>query len=420
MLNDFENNQSSTNKQETGHLSQDESIEIIPLEIESSAKRISLSQTKDPDPNFSENLRWVRDTPSNRSILIDFMIKRILISKILKGTNWSFLPCCNVFCGSKPTGAGHRGVKWNPLLFLLEEQERSKVLTFKKKLRMKHRTLSQTNFQHLGWPLLFHFIKAEMELKKLKKIIDDLPRKDGCFHLPLMISNFNDDCPGPSPLLETGAKFDFMVDLVTLNLQEEILDAEALENSQLLKQGKSKNKQLKNQTRKQSPHVETIQAFGNPSDFTTLRSSPAPAPLSTAPQALPVKFNQVTQFILSSRPNLGKSPFGDSGLIETGFQTQKSFLYPSDFKQEGENFDSKEPSEMELSTSTFEREENLEDLTEEVLQERIRQLTLLKHHKEQVLNMKKQELSTLMAKLNKEGEGRARIEEEAQRMTATL
>ena len=191
-----------------------EEIEVIPLEIERAPFRISTSKTK--DPKFSKNLRWVRNIKKNREILFDYIINKVLIRKIIIGANWSYLPCCNTFCRQKPTGVGHHGVKWNPLLFLLNEEERSKVLTFKKKLRLKNSSLSPKDFHILAKPELLNYIKAELELKKLREIITALPQKDDCFHLPLITERFTDDCPGPCPLAHPDQQLDFKVDLYTI------------------------------------------------------------------------------------------------------------------------------------------------------------------------------------------------------------
>ena len=59
------------------------------------------------------------------------------------------------------------------------------------------------------------FIKTELELKKLKTLIENLPKKDGCFWFPLTKRKYSKKCPGSCPLAESDAPLRFMVDLST-------------------------------------------------------------------------------------------------------------------------------------------------------------------------------------------------------------
>ena len=198
-------------------LEKEQKFEVIPLEIEKSVARISKNKKK--DPKFSQNLRWIRDNEQNRGVLFDYIIKKVLIGKMVKGDNWTYLPCCNSFSRQKPQGSGHKGTKWNPLLFLLEEPERTKVLTFKKKLRLKltNSAVPKKEHKNVMRAKLLTYIKAEIELKKLREITKGLPLKDNCFHLPLIVEKSKEDCPGMCPLLLSKEPLDFKVDLVTID-----------------------------------------------------------------------------------------------------------------------------------------------------------------------------------------------------------
>ena len=210
--------------------------EVIPLQIERATQRYLKSRTSDPE--FSQNLRWVRNNQQNRGVLMDFIILRVIVTKVLKGHNWSYLPCCNVISRYKPTGKGHKNIKWNPLLFLLDEEERSKVLTFKKKLVLKSRSVPKKDKFTVLMPQLFNYLKANIELKQVKELVEGLPKKDRCFHLPLFRCAYTEDCPGPCPLAESEETLDFKVDLFSLEL-DQINDAELSKSQNSSKNQKS-------------------------------------------------------------------------------------------------------------------------------------------------------------------------------------
>ena len=194
-----------------------EESEVIPLQIERATSKYQKSKAS--DPQFSLNLRWIRNSKKNREVLTNFIIKRIIITKVIKGKNWTYLPCCNVFTRKKPTGKGHEGAKWNPLLFLLDQEERSNVLTFKKKLLLKNSSVPKNDRFAVLKPQVFSYLKANVELKEVRKLVEGLPQKDGCFHLPLFRGSYPDDCPGPCSLAESDEPLNFKVDLFSIDTE---------------------------------------------------------------------------------------------------------------------------------------------------------------------------------------------------------
>ena len=284
---------------------QHQESEVVPLEIQKATSKILKNRSK--DPRFSQNLRWVRDTKKNREILFHYIINRVLIRKILHGSNWSYMPCCNVFSQNKPTGRGHRGVKYNPLLFLLEEHERSKVLTFKKKLKLKLNSarLSETKFYNLARPQLFAYLKAEIGLKKLSKLIEDLPRKDGCFHLPLMMNKYRDDCPGSCPLAQSEESFDFKVDLVSIEISE--IDQKEL--NQLSASKKQKEK------RSGGKYLKRLKIDGELSQVNHLEQFQAGSTLTSAHQVSAPSYSLPQSKIHHHR----------QGLLESSFPGRRTF-----------------------------------------------------------------------------------------------
>ena len=348
---------------------QEEDADIVPLEIETAASRISHAKVN--DPQFSDNLRWVRNTQENRQILTDFITKRVLIRKIISGTNWSYLPCCNVFSMLKPKGNGHKDVKWNPLLFLLEADERSKALTQKKKLWLKNNSLSQTEFKNLATPQLLVFLKAECELGKIKKLVEGLPKKEGCFHLPFITNRFNEDCPGQSPLLKSGASLDFKVDLVvspTLQLNPNV-------NPQPRIQSKSKKNNNKSKKKGQNHQggIKNIQAT----------------------QDQPIDDPAVSRLLHGGNVDLSENPVEGHEI--------------SVFEED--------PAMLQLWNSLLEGGDNQRgQLSEEQINDRIAKLTILKHHKQLLVQKQRSELQSLRLFCENRAKEVAGIEEEARKV----
>ena len=198
--------------------SQKETTEIVPLEIERAYARISKNKTK--DPTYAENLRWIRSNPLNKEIPLDFLLKRIIIPKIVRGGNWSYSPCCQVFSRKNPSGRGHQGVKMNAFQFLLGGSEASKARAFKQKLAVEKNSTKKKDFESELKSKLFIYFKTGSRLNKLRMLIDELPRKSGCFYLPLIKQKYEDDCPGHSLFLKPGVNLGFKVNLVSISLDD--------------------------------------------------------------------------------------------------------------------------------------------------------------------------------------------------------
>ena len=192
-------------------------IEIIPLQVDRA--QATINKNKDKDPKFSQNLRWVQNTPKNRQILHEYIITRMLINKFIHSQNFCYSPCCNVFSLYRPPGKGHKGIKHNPFLYLLDNEERAKVNTFKKILLVKHASVPKKQLKAVLKPEGLNFFFNKLKMRKLRKFIEDLPKKEGCFHLPLVKERYKHDCPGPSPLLRSGCFLDFKVDLFTIKIE---------------------------------------------------------------------------------------------------------------------------------------------------------------------------------------------------------
>ena len=142
----------------------------INLKIESAS--FIISKTKDLQRSL--NLRWVRDSKKNRDLLLDFLISSTILPKLLQSKECCYLPCCNVFC-HRFSGKGHHGVQNNPLLFLLEEEEKGQVMNFKKDFEEKKGScISHADYPYQLKRHLFNFIKTELHLKKLRSLIDNL------------------------------------------------------------------------------------------------------------------------------------------------------------------------------------------------------------------------------------------------------
>ena len=180
--------------------------------VDRASSQVILFQQK--KPQVSQNLRWVRKTRKNKQILMDFLIKRFILKKVIHHQGCSYLPCCNVFSNTKPTGRGHHEAMSNPLNFLLEENEVTRILTFRQNFKISHHSLSPIDFNRLVKTKLFSFIKSQLELKKLSNFIDGLPNYQGCFQLPLNKAKYAEDCPGLCPLAKFNKKLIFKVDLV--------------------------------------------------------------------------------------------------------------------------------------------------------------------------------------------------------------
>ena len=394
-------------QQEPAHPGQEENIEVVPLEIEKASNRVSSNKKK--DPKFAENLRWVRDTPGNRGVLFDFIIKRIIIKKVLSGTNSCYLPCCNVFTNSKPTGKGHESVKWNPLLFLFDEKERSKVLTFKKKLRLKlkSKNLSDNEFYHEAAPRLLKYLKDDLKLKKLHELIEGLQRKDGCFHLPLTMKRYAEDCPGPSPLLAPGAELYFKVDLVSYGLFQ-------VNNTTAKKKAK---KSKKNEILKQNAEKSSCS-----STFQSIPQAPA-LPLETINQQ-GFSYGHQRNEIFEMSQGLITTGFSYFDRLEGGLKPSSDSLNQNAFFQtldeEKISVDSKDSKMAALGQRVAEAGTRPEDLSEEELRERISKLNLLKYHKEQLIKKKKQDLGALRLKANKAAQEIAMISQETWKINTSV
>ena len=349
---------------------QKEEVEIVPLEIETAASRIAKSKTK--DPQFSDNLRWVRNTQQNRQILTDFVIKKVIIRKVILGTNCSYLPCCNVFSMYKPKGKGHKDVRWNPLLFLLEPLERSKVNNKKKKLKLQNSSLSKPEFKKFATRQLMVFLQTECELSKLKKLVEDLPKMDGCFHLPFMSHHFDENCPGQSLILKSGAPLDFKVDLVAP--PPDLVDEEEPAQSRNQSKGKKKNKKKREN-----------------------------------------KQGRVKKNLAREEKQIHELP--DRQLIQGGILKPSENLVQQDQVSVG----SEEKALVQLGDGLLEVGDNqLNQLSDEEINDRIAKLSILKHQKELLIQKKKEKLKSLKVCRDNQAEEVAGIEEESRRIKALL
>ena len=62
---------------------------------------LSISHRMRNDPSTAHNLRWVRDTETNKRILANYLIKRLIIYLLNYGPTFYYTPCCNSFSQSK-------------------------------------------------------------------------------------------------------------------------------------------------------------------------------------------------------------------------------------------------------------------------------------------------------------------------------
>ena len=192
----------------------------ISVRIETLNQSISSKKRKETcDLTLLQNLRWVEDTKRNRELLLSFIIKKVIINKAFLGLGGYYLPCCNHFSLKKPTGQGHHDILENPIKFLMEEEEEEKLKEFISILRAKNRRLekekekSGTTKELISEIMLF--IKENLHLKKVKRLIEGLPRKGQYFHLPLVSTYYSQDCPGSCPLGESDEPLKYKVNLIT-------------------------------------------------------------------------------------------------------------------------------------------------------------------------------------------------------------
>ena len=379
------------------------------------------------DLKSGENLRWVRNSERNREVLFDFIIRRILIYKLLRSANWRYLPCCCVFSRQKPTGEGHKDTKINPLDFLLEEDEKNKALDFKSKLKKKYSSHPQKkDLAKVAKAEVFSFFKTELKLGKLTKLIEDLPRKDGCFYLPLCKEKYTDDCPGCSLFLNPGAPpLKFKVDLFSKPQNQQ--HASKIKNQQ-----EKEGSELVNPTERHQPGIIGGNGPSPSSNIGPYLQSLQPTRLGLDTTTPSQNSSDDTKIILNQI--LQKLDYvvskidGDQRVQRNhmGFEQnpQDQFYNPVEeeafLEAEVISAGSQDPKMIELEKSLINNSKTFQYLSEEEMNEQISQFTILKHHKERLVRKHNQEQNSLKQNFSKVSLEIARIEEEVEMAKTNL
>ena len=230
---------------------QDGDTKIALLDIKQASQSIVHRMPKNPDQ--AHNLRWLRNTEQNKRILADYLMRRVIKYILGQSTGLYYMPCCNSFSFLKPKeDQGHKQVTNNCLLLLLGEEIKSQAIAFKKQEREKNKMVSWIEFLRLFRSKVLPFFKEKTPLEWVGGFIENLPKKNGCFQLPLIKQKPFLKCPGPCPLFKQGHPLLFKVDLVTSHSDSHSMlsptssPAEPRRtHSRYTKSSKKKNKKLK-------------------------------------------------------------------------------------------------------------------------------------------------------------------------------
>ena len=406
--------------------------EIIPLEIERANARIASSERNDPD--YSQSLRWVRNTKENREILFDHILLKILMDKIMNGSNWHYLPCCNTFCKKLLTRSGHQDVKFNPLLFLLDPEERSKVLTYKKKMLLKNHSIPKDQRRPVLRQQMTVFLKTEVELKTLKILIDDLPQKEGCFQLPIN-KNTVGECPGLGPMALSRDPLSFKIDLVTIEpiqLNKPIEDFLDLPPKIHKKKNNSGGKHLKRlKVEGETSPAKYAAAFTE----TTSQgpSNPHPSPGTVAnfdAWSKQVASHQGSLFTMSqnlfSLPPVAQNQSNQAmgrlmSQVNSLDLAPKISWFGEAPKIRANHFISQNPRRGVFGTGVSQQETGFfSNLSETQKRQRLRELLLLKQIKDKELNVISQQIMMKQEEIKKEESGIAAIEKKIEEIVSIV
>ena len=190
---------------------QDRDTKISLLEVKKASQSIVQRMSKNPDQAHS--LRWVRNTDRNKRILAGYLMRRVVKRRLVK-LGMNYMPCCNTFSEQKPKAEhDHKQVTNDCLLLLLGEEVKTQALAFKKDERKKNNILSRTAFRKFFSPKILPFFKDKTPLEWVGGFIESLPKKDGCFQLPLIKRKPFPKCPGLGPISTLVQPLRFKVDL---------------------------------------------------------------------------------------------------------------------------------------------------------------------------------------------------------------
>ena len=193
---------------------QDADTKIALLKIKEASHSIIRRISKAPEQ--AQKLRWVRNTNRNKSILATYLMRRVVKTQLWKTGAFHYMPCCNTFSERKPKAEnGHKQVTNDCLLLLLGEEVKSQVLTFKKQERKKSLMVSSTEFKKLFQSKILPFFKDKTPLEWVGGFIESLPKKEGCFQLPLIKNKPFFQCPGLGAHSVFGKPLQFKVDLMS-------------------------------------------------------------------------------------------------------------------------------------------------------------------------------------------------------------
>ena len=319
---------------------QDGDAQIALLDIKYTSNLIVHRVNKNPEQ--AHNLRWIRNTHRNKRILAGYLMRRV-VKYILGNTGgMCYMPCCNSFSDRKPKeGHGHKEVTTDCLLLLLGEEIKSKSIAFKNQERQKNKMISQNEFLRLFRPKILPFFKDKTPLEWIGAFIERLPKKDGCFRLPLIKNKPFPKCPGACPLEKSNKALQFKVDLLnpppkatqtnTLNPSPPSLR----KNPRYTQSSKKTNKKLKEhfisaKKRNSSSKISSSPPQSNyPSESTFIKSEPPIAELEPRRVLLQKKIR-----IFSIEPSPGtKANFGQWSK-ETAHPKTSLFNEESEFPSE--------------------------------------------------------------------------------------
>ena len=175
-------------------------------------------------------------------------MKRVIDYKLGEQGGMYYMPCCNTFCRQKPkVERGHKKFSKDCLLTLLGEEVKSQAIAFKKQQRKLNKTIDRYEFLKLFRQKAMSFFKDKAALEWVGDFIETLPKKDGCFQLPLFKTKAFSRCLGIRHPVDSTDPLRFKVDLVDFELYqtESRTPSPRRDQARFVKSSQKKNKKLK-------------------------------------------------------------------------------------------------------------------------------------------------------------------------------
>ena len=198
-----QNNTSSNTPLKVPEESRDPEPYLTDLDVD----KIPLFFRQKPHGGANSSFRWVKSTEKNKKLAAYFLFKKVIFRNCFNSKKFVYYPCCNIFSCKKSTGQGHQEPILNAPSLILSEIDSFEIDQQKEILKLEWKR------QPGKFKSFFRFVKTQttdiFELtpsKKLYEFIGGLPKKDGCFFLPLTKSTMKFDCPAQAYFAETSSK----------------------------------------------------------------------------------------------------------------------------------------------------------------------------------------------------------------------